>query len=288
MRRRDFLTALAGATPVLAGCMESQPRENNQDASPSPGNNTSTSPAAEEDDSSPSDTPQEPEPATFQIQDVTAPDSADRGEPVQVEVTVTNTGGETGVWNSTLYSKTTRGQMSEEWSSSEMQLRIPAGETRTWRSAELVLDRPAVAYYRVGEDGEVRGIDVPGSKAPIIRDVNLVSEWEAFGDALDKEINSADEGDVITIAFRYLYWAENQTLDVFHQVQVYDDDGERVAIETWEGEQVTDRNGWVIYENSVRFSTSEWGNGDFTADVQLRDNQNQGVSEEASTEFYLG
>jgi hypothetical protein len=141
-------------------------------------------------------------------------------------------------------------------------------------------------YYRLDED-TTDTVGIPSSKAPIIDTVNLVSEWESYGDAIDNSITQAEVGSIVNIAPRYWYWAESKTIDVLLQVRVYDENNERIGMETNSSNQLTDSNGWSSWESSVSFISEGWGQGTYTAEVLIRDNQSNETSSAGTVEFEL-
>lgn len=114
---------------------------------------------------------------------------------------------------------------------------------------------------------------------PEIRDAGIVSEWSSYGDIDENEISTVTEGEMANIAYQYYAFIHEGTLHLFHQVDVYDDDGDRVDQFTTENEQIFDGNGYNIFEYSVSFNTSGWGTGEFTASIRIRDEVSSDVSE---------
>jgi len=266
MRRRNYLAAITGSgASLLAGCTSSSP---------------SSSPSTQTETTTTSGSP------SFEVVEVSAPGSVAIGEPARIDIEVENTGGASGTWTGDLFVYATYGPEPEDWSEISAQLEIPAGERQTWTSGEIVYEEPVLVYYRLGDRG-AETIDIPGSKAPIMTETNLVSGWETFGDAIDNRIAQTSVGSTVSIASRYWYWAENQTNDTFRQVEIYDAENNRVAIRTDSDEQVTESNGWAPWESYLAFDSAGWGTGTYTAEMLIRDNQNQEVSDVGSVEFEL-
>ncbi|CCQ34952.1 hypothetical protein HTIA_p2850 (plasmid) [Halorhabdus tiamatea SARL4B] len=126
-----------------------------------------------------------------------------------------------------------------------------------------------------------------GNTAPIIQDVNLVSEWENYGDAVEKALSSATIGEPITIAWRYQYYVENSTHHVFEQCRVFGPDGNRVTMDQYEDNQIASKNGWGVFEHGMTFTTTNADPGEYTAEVLLRDETGDGTSEAATVTFTL-
>ncbi|MBX0284744.1 hypothetical protein EGH22_00235 [Halomicroarcula sp. F28] len=294
MDRRQYVASLFTAVGLgLAGCSadsndsdgsteSSQDDENTEDITDT---QNSTDSEAEE------TTENEQTSSSSQFEtNIIAPESADLGESITIEIEVTNTGSQPGTWTGLLEVGSTAGPEpepdAEGWNGMEIELDIPPGETRTWTSDEGAVERPLITYYRL-DGGEIQSIEFPGSREPIIETVNLISEWNSYGDAVDNEISSAQVGDTINIAARYWYWVENQTVEAFRQFEIYNQSGDRVGIDTSTFEQVTQSNGWQSWESYSTFYTSDWDSGTHTARIAIRDEQNQEVSEIGTTEFEL-
>lgn len=274
MERRDYISLLGSfGVSFLPGCA-SLNLTDTPTSSPTP-----TEPE-------PTETPT-PEPPSFKVVEIRSPKSVALDQSFRIEIEVENNGGQSGTWEEKIFTKVTYGPKPENWDILEVDLIIPPGESRTWRSSYSSYEEPAVVYFRVGEEGPIRTVEVPGTRAPIMTEVNLVSEWESYGDAVDNRITEAEAGSVIYIAFRYWYWVENQTFDAYRQVKIYDENNERVGLNSSPSEQVVDRNGWVSWETYMSFSTTGWGPGTYIAEVLIRDNQNMKVSELSTTEFQL-
>lgn len=273
MRRREYLAVTAASSvTVIAGCSGAS-TDSNPTSSPS---NLATG--------TPTPTPSE---ASFEVVDVSATDSVQLREPYTIDVTVENTGGREGTWSGTLYRGYTVNPESSEWREDSIELTIPPGESKTWSSEPVSFIIPTVVHYRVGEEGATRRVDIPQSKAPIIEATNLVTEWDGYGDAVDNRITEASVGSTVTIASRYWYWNENQTQSSFKQVEIYDSENSRVAIDTSSSEQLTDSNGWSSWESYLNFDSTGWGSGRYTAVMRIRDEQSGEVSGTGRVEFQL-
>lgn len=271
MRRRNYLIVIAtGSLSSIAGC-NSQGGDTSETASP-----TSTP--------EPTENTPTPEPPSFSVDNI-SPNSAELGENFQVEYEIENAGGD-GVWEAEYEVATTRGSEpdSEDITSTTISRFVPAGETRTWSSDTVWYEDPLTVYYRIGDE-DWDTIEVPDGRAPIIKETNLVSEWESYGDAMEYEISEVDLGDPVNIASRYWYWLENQTLDIFVQTRIYDESDERIDISTDYSQQVTDYGGWGIWERYTSFDSSNWETGTYTAEVLIRDEQNDEVSNAGTVEF---
>lgn len=174
MNRRDYLRAVGlGGAAVIAGCGSSG---TSGDSSPDSTPNPETTPT---DTPEPTDTSTPiPEPASFRVQDVSAPESVQLNERFEIAVTVENTGGQSGVWESELEWQVTAGPDPDTWELVLPELEIPPGETFKWTSGRFSLSRPSVFYYRLS-DRPTQTVDIPGTRAPIIDATNLVSEWSS-------------------------------------------------------------------------------------------------------------
>jgi len=285
MRRRQFLVlSSAGAIPAISGCSSIS-----GDSSEDSAEESTTTETQEE---TPTETPNEtttetPEPAEFEITDLT-PDSAELGEKIQLQARIENVGGQGGTFERDYKTAATNGVRPEpeDYQTFTISMHVPANDSQTWESNSVTYNRPAVLYYQI--DGETeQEVDIPASREPIIQETNLVSEWNSFGDGIDNKITQAEVGSEVSIAFRYWYWSENQSLDVFRQIEIYDESDDRVDIKTTTDEQVTQTSGWSQWESNIPFNTTEWDPGTYTAEAQIRDNQNNEVSGVGTVEFEM-
>ena len=91
----------------------------------------------EEQESTPTDTPtptETPSPPSFEVIEISVPDSVDLHESFQIKIQVENTGGQEGTWNGELFSAATYGVEPDEWNKSDIELTIPSGGVETWYS----------------------------------------------------------------------------------------------------------------------------------------------------------
>lgn len=115
--------------------------------------------------------------------------------------------------------------------------------------------------------------------------MNLVSEWDQFGDAVENQITEVAIGDTANIAFRHYSMVHDGTYHVTEQVQVFGPKGDRVAIDQFEDEQLVDLNGVEEWEHFFPFDTGDWTPGQHTGEVIIRDEVTEKVSEPETTEF---
>lgn len=121
---------------------------------------------------------------------------------------------------------------------------------------------------------------------PTIEFVNLVSDWEEFGDARYNAIDSAPTGTVITIAWREITWVHDGTYDTTAQVEITNRAGNRVAIRQDQLEQLTEGDGLSEWETYMKFDAT-WAPGEYTATVRVRDNVTDKASGTAEGSFTL-
>lgn len=286
MNRRSVLTAAVSVavTPAFAGCM-SDADDAGDDV---PTDDGGADEAASDDDTAASDadtngaSDADGEAAEFETE-VRAPTEAELGEEFDIVVEVHNAGEQAGSFGSTLYVRSTTGPEPVSWETVTLSAHVDAGETVTVREP-LAVDIPSVVYYRVGSGGQVRTVDIPGSRAPIIAETALVSDWRSFGDLEANQLDTASAGDIIGVAHQHWAFVHDGTLAVFEQVDVYHD-GARVDSQTVEDEQIFDTVGWQRFEHALFFDTTEWDVGQYTAEIRLRDDVTGDVSRTATLEF---
>lgn len=140
----------------------------------------------------------------------------------------------------------------------------------------------------LGGGGEIT-VETTTEPTPEVLAVNLVSEWEAFGDAVDEARDYAyRENGVATIAWRFAADAHDGTVHVLQQVEVYHKEtGAQVVSQRGEEERLTDGDGREEYEAAYVADTSDWDTGMYVAEVTIRDEVTGEVSEPGSVEFQL-
>lgn len=127
----------------------------------------------------------------------------------------------------------------------------------------------------------------PEPKAPAIDTVALLSGWDNFGDTLDQQVDAVGQGAPAIISYRFQAGVHGGTNDTTNQVKIYDSAGDRVAIDQSSDEQLVDDSGYDTWEHAMRFETSQWSKGEYTAEVLIRDNVINKTSETVSHTFQV-
>lgn len=121
---------------------------------------------------------------------------------------------------------------------------------------------------------------------PEIMFVNLISSFDAFGDVAANNIDSQPQGAEVLIGYRYEAWVHDGTFSITTQVEITDQDGNRVAIDQDVDEQIIDGNGPRSWEGAMGFHAS-WDPGTYTAEVVIRDDVTEKVSDSATGTFEI-
>lgn len=283
MRRREYLaTGSSLAAFGFAGCSSSAPTTETNTTESDTATDTATATATDTETETATATP-----PSFEVQEISMPDGVPVGDMLPVEFTVRNTGEKGAFWMGTFEFAYTRGPEPDDWTDIAPEVFV-AGESTTTETIEFnPFESPGVFYARFDDD-RVETIHSPLSKAPIVEEVNLVSEWESFGDGVENRVQSANAGEGIPIVTRYWEYMENQTHHTRTQMRVYDMESEdRVGIESYTANKISDAAGWGQWENAIHFDTQGWGTGEYRAEVLVRDEQNSEVSEEGTVTFEL-
>jgi len=127
----------------------------------------------------------------------------------------------------------------------------------------------------------------PESKAPQIKRVELITEWNSFGDVVDNAIDSTTVGSNVAIGIRYDYWHEGGTHAITAQAEIRDENGEQYDILQHTAERLTESEGWDDWEWYLPFSTDGASTGEYEATVQIRDDDSEETSEAVSTTFTI-
>lgn len=123
--------------------------------------------------------------------------------------------------------------------------------------------------------------------APEILAANLVSDYSEFGDVKENRIEEAESGAIILVGMRYSTTIENGAADTTEQVEIYNSEDARVAIEQDSGELLSDTTGTSVIEHALSFDTRDWGIGNFRAAVLVRDNHTGKISPTITFSFDL-
>jgi len=234
-------------------------------------------------------TPTPTGPASFEIESTDGSETVTVGDQFQITATIQNTGGESGTFEAPLETSV---PSRDEWQELRtISIEIPPGETRTWESNQVTAQREQVGtfQYRLGGASARWEITIEADTlAPQIQEVNLVEDWESYGDAIERSITAASAGEEITIAWRYDYIIAEGQLQVFEQCRIYNTDtDERVANRTLVDEQIFSREGYTTFEHGFDFATTDWKPGEYRAEVTLRDEVSGEVSNTETTTFEL-
>lgn len=274
MRRRTYLTTASGAfLCAIAGCSgrsESSPSAANST------NNTNTTVI------SPGDSSELP----LRVIQQTIPETTTVGEEVVFKLVIGNTGEESYRYKSRLIGVPDGPRAIEH----EIDVVVDPGETTEWTSDPVQFSNAGVIEYRLPNASGFESATLlvePVSKAPRIQAVNPVSEWDSFGDTFENAIEEATIGEIIGIADRHRYWHDDGTYYLFRQVEITDENSERVAIEQRTEQQTTEARGFETWEGMVWFDTRTWDPGSYTATVELRNEQTGESSDSVETTFEL-
>ena len=265
MRRRECLRLAAlPSVATIAGC--------GQIAEIRPGDNRSNTQTAT------------PEPA-FAVREVRVPEAVTQPTRLDVAVEVENISETDGTFTETAnFGSVEGGTVSVELTHG-IELEIPAGETRVWKQT-VNPDGSGIISFSVS-DVEREIVIEPASKAPRIEFVELVSEWEEFGDVREHAIDSASQGDNVGIVIRYEYWHDDGTLDIFIEVELRDAERGQVGVLQDQSERLSDTRGWGDWERFESFSTDRLERDTYEAIVQVRDNISGEVSDPQTTSFEI-
>jgi hypothetical protein len=272
MNRRQYLTATTvSAGTVLAGCSSS-------DSQQEPNTSNGSGDGSTEENTSNSDG--EPE---FEVLSLEVPEEITQPDTVECRVEIENTGEGDGTY---------RGEIDIEQEGVDIAPRvtiekdIPAGERVTF--SETLDPRFSGFATFIIDDFERELMIIPETTAPQIEDVELVSEWNEFGDVYENQIDSAQVGEPIAIAVRYVYWhGRSGTLDIFAEYETNAEDGSQVDVSQDESERLTEVRGWQEWERWTPIATTGWEPDSYTTEVQIRDNQTQTVSEREEVSYEL-
>ena len=219
--------------------------------------------------------------ADIEAIEVSAPESVTVGERLEVSIRFENTGNTAGTVDEQAFFSTNRNV--EFDTTADIELDVPAGETATWERSVVPEDSGRLRFnYRDTE----KAITVePESKAPRIQQIEVISEWEEFGDVENNAIEDVSTGETVAVGVRYDYWHESGVHNVIFEAVIRDSSGTQVDVLQDRAERLTDAEGWDDWERYVPFSTRGYSTGSYEVTVQLRDNEKEVTSEAATTSF---
>lgn len=269
-KRRNVLIGLGGSI-ALAGCSgeteDEEPEESEQE------NQADT--AQEESNSSPE----------FVVRDYNIPETVTQPAAIDIEITFENISDTDGTLTDSVNFRTVGEDISLR-AMHDIEIEISSGETAVWEYS-VTPEGSGVLEFRY-RDIEQEIIVAPESKAPRITEIELVSEWNEFGDVKEKAIDSVAIGDTGGIGVRYKYWHEDGTHAVTFEVELSDEDGTVVNVLQDQQERVADKvawgDGWE-WEWAQGFNTGSFTPGTYEATARLRDDVSGEVSDPASTTF---
>lgn len=170
--RRQIIMAGGTAVTVLAtGCLEEIPEEeedgetgngeegeDERDGNETDTNGEGNGETDTEDGEEGEDGEDEPEPASFEVTSVEAPDTVEVGRSFDWSLTVRNDGGEDGVFETSVTLRRT-GESSEEHDSFSVE--VPAGEevSRSFSSSHDFLGEYVYRLKETGDEFEVRAVE---------------------------------------------------------------------------------------------------------------------------------
>jgi len=86
---------------------------------------------------------------------------------------------------------------------------------------------PGFLHYRLEDSGDTNTVELPASRAPIMIDAKLVSDWSEFGDFKKNQVETGRVDETVTVAYRRWHFAHDRTVKALKQIDVYDPEGER-------------------------------------------------------------
>lgn len=163
-------------------------------------------------------------------------------------------------------------------------------QQRTVEDQQREIDRQerTIDAQRETIDAQQRTIDRMQQKSgyrPEALFVNLVSDWNEYGDASDNAISSTAQGGDIKVAMRWDPEPTNDRLQALAIFDIYTIGGRHVARDSYR----TIASGSIgdLWETYVAFDTSGWATGDYEVVGRVADELAHAVSEPTSNTFEL-
>lgn len=118
--------------------------------------------------------------------------------------------------------------------------------------------------------------------------MNIVSEWNKYGDLISNAIDSVTVGETATVVGRHTAFVHDGTYQTTTQTRIYEQStDERVFVTSYEADQIVDENGYTSWESPLNFNTSGWKPGLYRAEFIVRDNISEEVSGTETTTFQV-
>jgi hypothetical protein len=127
-----------------------------------------------------------------------------------------------------------------------------------------------------------------GSKAPVLKRVELLSDWREGGDVDDNAIGSVRQGAVPYIGLLYEYYHEDGEEASRAQVDITHEGQGAVGVLEDRTQRLVDfNNEWAEWEWALTFNTTGVPVGGYEATALVRDTETGKTSESVSTTFTI-
>jgi len=268
VNRRKYLSiAGASVTAALSGCGGQSSSDDDLGSTTSADTQTAQTGT---DDAESNGVPQ------FAVVELGVPDEITQPDTVDVELTVENTGDARGTYRGEIDIAADGVVLPTAIRYNEA---IDAGERATLTETLTPTHSGFVTFSIDGIEREL--MVIPEHTGPQIQGVELIREWNEYGDVHQNAIDSTAVGRRIVIGVRYWYWhGDSGTLDVSVEYETNGDDGSQLDITRDQdgSKRIVSQRGWESRETHVKISTFRWDPGVYTTGVQMRDERTGGVS----------
>lgn len=122
---------------------------------------------------------------------------------------------------------------------------------------------------------------------PEIETVAILDEYESFGDVKENQTTEPSADTVFYAGVRFTAVSSNGTLDTTIQLKMFNENGERVYIDSLTDEQLVDEDGRTTWDFAFRIPAETLPRGEYTAEVTVRDNLTETISEVGTHEFVV-
>ena len=120
---------------------------------------------------------------------------------------------------------------------------------------------------------------------PELVSANLLTHWEEFGDVRKFEVNAVGKGGNAVVGWRYSLPIHDGKSEESYQVTIYNEEGPSVTSRKGSDQNLTNNAGSDTWERWEGIDTTGWDQGQYSAEVLVRDEVTGKNSETISVDF---
>lgn len=141
----------------------------------------------------------------------------------------------------------------------------------------------------IGTVGSVAIAGCSGSESttPVLKQVELISDWNGTGDVANNAIGSISVGSVAYIGLVYEYYHANGQEASTAQVEIIRENGDQLDVLRDQTNRLVDYDGWAEWEWALPLDTTGAPTGAYEATALIQDDETGETSNSESTIFSI-